>query len=63
MPSFHCEAIVSSAAAGVSPTMKRCAMCRTPAATATPSARRPAPELVMRIAVSTGNGRSSTSER
>ena len=36
--------------AGVSPTMKRCAMCRTPAAAAAPSAARPAFVPDMRIA-------------
>ena len=52
-----------SAACGLSPTMKRCAMCLTPAAAAAPSAVRPARVLPIRIATATGGGGSSTSPR
>ena len=52
-----------SAACGLSPTMKRCAMCLTPAAAAAPSAVRPARELPIRIATATGGGGVSTSPR
>ena len=51
------------AAFGLSPTMKRCAMCLTPVAAARPSAARPARELPIRIATAIGGGGSSTSRR
>src|SRR3954452_14325277 len=51
------------ASCGVSPTMKRCAMCLTPAAAAAPRAVRPAFEPPIRIATASGGGRSSTSSR
>ena len=62
-PSFHSSRSVPSAAFGVSPTMKRCAMCLTPAAAAAPSAVRPARVLPIRIATATGGGGVSTSPR
>src|SRR3954453_9967493 len=63
MPSFHIERRSPPAASGLSPTMKRCAMCRTPAAAAAPSAVRPARVLDIFIATATGGGGSSTSPR
>ena len=62
-PLSHRWRIVFSAAFGLSPTMKRCAMWRTPAAAAAPSAARPGFVPDIFIAASIGGGRSSTSSR
>ena len=56
MPSRHRRRSVGSAARGSSPTMKRCAMWRTPAAPAAPSAARPAFVLPIRIAARSDGG-------
>ncbi len=63
VPSSQSRRIGLTAAAGVSPTMKRCAMWRTPAAAAAPSAARPGFVPDMRMAAAIGGGRSSTSSR
>ena len=62
-PCFHRSSSTPVASRGVSPTMKRCAMCLTPAAAAAPSAWRPALDSDMRIATCSDGGRSSTSSR
>ncbi len=62
-PSFHRSLSTPSAALGSSPTMNRCAMCRTPAAAAMPSARRPVFVLPIFIATPIEAGGSSTSSR
>ena len=60
---FHRSSSTPVASRGVSPTMKRWAMCLTPAAAAAPSAARPALDSDIRIATCSGGGRSSTSSR
>ena len=59
----HRSSSTPVASRGVSPTMKRCAMCLTPAAAAAPSAWRPALDSDMRIATCSDGGRSPTSSR
>jgi hypothetical protein len=63
IPSRHIERSSFAACSGVSPTMKRCAMCRTPAAAAAPSAVRPARDSAIRIAARSGCGGRSTPSR
>src|SRR5436305_243147 len=63
MPCRHRSRSTPTASFGDEPTMKRCAMWRTAAAAAAPSARRPAAEPAIRMATSSDGGRSSTSSR
>ena len=62
-PLRHRSSSTPVASRGVSPTMKRWAMCLTPAAAAAPSAWRPALDSDIRIATCSDGGRSSTSSR
>jgi hypothetical protein len=62
-PASHSRSSSPAACSGVSPAMNRCAMWRTPAAQAAPSAERPARVPAARIAASSERGLPGTSSR